>query len=66
MGSDMIAPPAPSGFVRGYYLTSTDYAINNISLGRLKVARFSDVNDPFELLALNFRERATRKIVRNF
>lgn len=66
MGSDIAVPPAPPGFVRGYYLTSADHAINNISLGRLKVARFVDLNDPFELLALNFRERAIRKIVRDF
>jgi hypothetical protein len=31
-----------------------------------EVARFSDVNDPFELLGLNFRERHVRKIVRRF
>lgn len=66
MGSAIAAPPPPPGFTRGYYLTSADHAINNIGLGRLKISRFVDLNDPFELLALNFRERETRKIVRDF
>ena len=54
------------GFVRGYHLLPADHGISNIGLRRLKVARFSEVNDPFELLALNFRERKTRKLVRRF
>jgi hypothetical protein len=32
---------------------SADHAIQAISLRRLKVVRFSDANDPFELFALN-------------
>ena len=51
---------------RVYHLTSAEHGISNIALGRLKLARFSDLNDPFELIAANFREREVRKIVRNF
>ncbi|OGP84144.1 MAG: hypothetical protein A2Z08_00640 [Deltaproteobacteria bacterium RBG_16_54_11] len=52
--------------MRLYHLTAADHAISDIALGRLKVARFSDLNDPFELISVNFRERQVRKIVRNF
>lgn len=67
MGSALACvPPADPNLIRVYHLTSSQFAISNIALGRLKVARFSDLNDPFELLALNFRELTTRKVVRDF
>ncbi len=66
MGSAAVVPPPPAGFIRVYHLTSAEFAISNIALGRLKVARFSDLNDPFELMALNLRERRIRKIARDF
>jgi hypothetical protein len=66
MGSASVVPPPVQGFVRGYHLLPADHGINSIRLRRLKVARFSEVNDPFELLALNFREQKTRKLVRRF
>jgi hypothetical protein len=62
--SATIAPPPPLGFKRGYHLIPTKYGVSNIKLSRLKVARFSDVNDPFELLALNFHERSIRQLAR--
>jgi hypothetical protein len=65
-GSSAVVPPPPQNFIRVYYITSAEHAISDIGLGRIKVARFSDLNDPFELMAANFRERQTRKIVRNF
>ena len=37
----------------GYYLTSAAIALNDIALARVKVSRFADLNDPFELLAAN-------------
>lgn len=58
-------PPSPK-FIRLYHLTSADHAVSDIALGRLKVARFSDLNDPFELIGVNFRERQVRKVVRGF
>jgi hypothetical protein len=51
MGSAAVVPPPPDSFRRLYHLTSAEYAITNIVFGRLKVARFSSLNDPFELLA---------------
>jgi hypothetical protein len=50
-GSAAVCPPAPEGCSRVYYLTSAEYAISNIVFSRLKVARFSELNDPFELLS---------------
>lgn len=50
-GSAGVCMPAQLGHSRVYYFTSAEYAISNIVFGRLKVARFSELNDPFELLA---------------
>ena len=36
--------------MRVYYLTGAQYALSNIALRRIKIARFEDLNDPFELL----------------
>lgn len=67
MGSAIACrPPKGRDVRRVYHLTSAEYAISNIALGRLKVSRFSDLNDPFELLGLNFREKTTRNVVRDF
>jgi hypothetical protein len=51
MGSAAVVPPPPEGFRRLYHLTSAEYALGDIVFKRLKVARFSALNDPFELLA---------------
>ncbi|MCH7777567.1 MAG: DUF2971 domain-containing protein [Gemmatimonadetes bacterium] len=66
MGSAAVVLPPHKKFIRVYHLSSAEFAISNIKLGRLKVARFSDLNDPFELMALNLRERRMRKVVRDF
>lgn len=63
MGSAKFLPPPERNFVRAYYFTSAEHGISNISLNRLKVARFSEVNDPFELWALNTHNREIRKLV---
>ncbi len=39
--------------VRAYHLMTAEHAMSSIMLRRLKVARFSEVNDPFELFGLN-------------
>ena len=65
MGSASVVPP-PSPDVRAYHLTSGEHGISDIELRRLKVARFSEVNDPFELLALNFHDPRTRKLTKRF
>ena len=66
LGSARVALPPAQEFIRVYHLTSAENAISDIGLGRIKVARFSDLNDPFELMAVNFRERQVRKVVRDF
>lgn len=66
MGSAAVVRPPSSDCIRVYHITSAEYGVGNIGLARLKVARFSDLNDPFELMALNFRERRVRNVVRSF
>jgi hypothetical protein len=58
-------PPSPE-FIRLYHLTTATHALNNISFARLKVARYSDLNDPFELLSLSLMDPAVRKTVQTF
>ena len=66
MGSASFLRPPGSDFVRAYYMTSSKFAVNDIGLCRLKVARFSEVNDPFELLGLNCHDPNTRKLAARF
>lgn len=40
--------------------------MSNIEKAHLKVARFADCNDPFELIALNFRSEPHRRTGRSF
>ena len=42
-------PRPPADHYRLYHLTTAEFGITDIVLGRLKIARFSDLNDPFEL-----------------
>lgn len=51
--------------MRVYYLTSAQFAISNIALKRIKISRFSDLNDPFELLAVDLTDMESRKFFRN-
>jgi hypothetical protein len=66
MGSAEVCLPPAREFIRVYHLMPPEYALAAISLGRLKVARFSDVNDPFELLALGLKGDHRRQVMRNF
>jgi hypothetical protein len=43
-----------------YYLTPAQFALSNIALKRLKVARFNELNDPFELLAVDVADQDLR------
>lgn len=54
----------PDGFKRIYYLTPAQFAISNIALQRIKVARFSDLNDPFELLSVDRSKVKNRHALR--
>jgi hypothetical protein len=38
--------------MRAYYLCGVQHAISNIALRRLKVSRYSDLNDPFEVASV--------------
>jgi hypothetical protein len=66
MGSISIVMPPAEGFIRAYHLTTAEHGINDISLRRLKVARFAELNDPFELLSVSFHPPANRKLFRRF
>lgn len=46
-----------------YYFTSAKYGIENLKHRRLKVSDFSNVNDPFELLGIEMRDKDVRKAV---
>lgn len=52
--------------MRLYYLSSAPYALSNLSLRRLKISRFGDLNDPFELLAADLLNSAHRKAFAEF
>ena len=52
--------------MRVYYLTSSEYALNNIALRRIKVARFADLNDPFELLATEMSDKDFRVAMKSW
>jgi hypothetical protein len=65
-GSMRAAPPPANGFKRLYYLTGPDHAVSNIVFARIKLARFSDLNDPFELLGTNFGHKETKAAVQAY
>lgn len=46
---------------RLYYLTGAMTGIACIAMQRLKVSRFNDLNDPFELMGVNVNDTAVRK-----
>ena len=50
--------------MRVNYLTGSQYALSNIALRRIKISRFSDLNDPFELLAVDLSDRQQRAAFR--
>lgn len=66
MGSESFLPAPPRGFIRVYHFTSPNHVTRSIEHSRLKVARFSDTNDPFELMGLMLREKGIRQAVRDF
>jgi hypothetical protein len=46
-----------------YYFTSAKYGIENLKNKRLKISNFSVVNDPFELLGIELRDKVVRQAV---
>lgn len=49
-----------------YYLTGAQFALSNLALRRIKISRFSDLNDPFELMAVNLSDDDERRAVKGF
>ena len=66
MGSDTVVPPPPKAYRRVYHMMEARWARVAIENRRLKVSRFGDLNDPFELFALNRHSQAARKASRRF
>jgi len=61
--SSTVAPPPPEGFVRAYHFTCKKYGRAAIGDRRLKVALFSDANDPFELMAISSHTHKARQVL---
>lgn len=43
--------------MRAYHLLPAEFALSDVALQRLKISRLNDLNDPFELQALNLGNR---------
>jgi hypothetical protein len=52
--------------MRVYHFLSTTYGVNDIALKRLKVSRFSQLNDPYELLAADTTDPRDREALDRF
>ena len=59
-GSCRVVPPPPRDLIRAYHLTAGTHAISTLALARLKVSRLTDLNDPFDTLAVMWRELEQR------
>lgn len=43
-----------------FYFTSSEYALQNIDRSRIKISRFDNLNDPFELLGIELTDKNVR------
>lgn len=50
--------------MRVYYLTGAQFALSNLAFRRIKVSRFADLNDPFELLSVDLNDKEYRAAFR--
>ena len=50
--------------MRVYYLTGAQFALSNLALRRIKISRFQDLNDPFELLGVDVGDKKLRAAFR--
>ena len=66
MASATITPPPAKAFRRVYHVMQGKWALVAIDDQRLKISRFEDLNDPFELLAMNRHTQAARKASKQF
>ena len=47
--------------MRAYHFTSNKHALGNLRNKRMKIATVGDLNDPFELLGMNLRDKEARR-----
>ena len=52
--------------MRLYYLTTEKHALSNLEKRRLKISRFSTLNDPFELMPVKAVDAKHRRAIRSF
>lgn len=52
--------------MRVYHLLSAENGLSDIALKRIRISRFADLNDPFELLAAKLDEKKFRKGLRSW
>ena len=52
--------------MRVYHFLSAKHALENISKGRIKIAQFQDLNDPFELLGPDLSDKPMRRVFIEF
>jgi len=50
--------------MRVYHLSEAQFALSNVALRRIKISRFSDLNDPFELLGADLNNKEHRRAFR--
>jgi hypothetical protein len=50
--------------MRVYHLSDANHALNNVALRRLKISRIDDLNDPFELMGADLRDKEQRHAFR--
>lgn len=51
--------------MRAFYFTAAKWALDNIAKRRVKVSLFPELNDPFELLALDLTDPTNRNMYRD-
>lgn len=52
--------------MRVYHLLSAENGLSDIALKRIRISRFADLNDPFELLAAKLDKKSFRKGLRSW
>ncbi len=52
--------------MRVYHFLSAENGLSDIALKRIRISRFGDLNDPFELLAARMDDRSFRKGLRSW
>jgi hypothetical protein len=65
-GLVLVAPLTKREPMRVYHLLTGENALSDLSLRRIRISRFADLNDPFELLAAKTGERRFRKGLRSW